>query len=378
MPKRGENIYKRRDGRWEGRFIQSRKEDGRAQYSSVYGKTYSDVKAKLAVKRSEPMKRTATCALTVRELLNIWLEAKVRKVKPSTLSRYAALVENHILPRLGELRLKDLTAKKLEEFIDEKEWNGRLDGKGGLSRKTINDMMLVLKSALRLAQKDYAFTGAGVLDVNPPAVKKRKIEIFSEYETKRLTRILMAASDISSVSYLLCLNTGLRLGELCALKWSDIDFQEGVLRVNRTALRITSSCGTRLVVQTPKSDSSERAIPLPDELLVLLGRARGAEATSAFILTGYTDRPMEPRTIQYRFHRFLAAHNFPLRGFHTLRHSFASRCISCGMDAKSLSEILGHSSVKTTLQLYVHPSMEQKRAHIQCASTLRPDGRYCV
>ena len=378
MPKRGENIYKRRDGRWEGRFIRSRKQDGRAQYSSVYGKTYRDVKAKLAVKSSETVKRAASCSLTVRELLDIWLDTKARKVKASTLSRYATLVENHILPQLGGLGLDGLTAKKLEEFIDEKEWSGRLDGKGGLSRKTINDMMALIKSALRLAQKDYAFNGAGVLEVKPPTVKKHKIEIFSEDETRRLTRILMTASDISSVSYLLCLNTGLRLGELCALKWSDIDFQEGVLRVSRTVLRITSSCGTQLVVQTPKSDSSERVIPLPDELLALLGRTRGAEAGSTFILTGYTDRPMEPRTIQYRFHRFLTQHNFRVRGFHTLRHSFASRCISHGMDAKSLSEILGHSSVKTTLQLYVHPSMEQKRAHIQCASTLRPDGRYCL
>lgn len=378
MPKRGENIYKRRDGRWEGRFIQSRREDGRARYRSVYGKTYSDVKAKLAAKRNEPAQKPAGSILTVRDLLHMWLDTKSRKVKASTFSRYAALVKKHILPQLGKLQLADLTAKKLEEFMDEKERNGRLDGTGGLSRKTINDIIVVIKSALRFAQKEYAYSGVNALEVKPPPLKKRKIEIFSESETMRLTRILMASSDISCISYLLCLNTGLRLGELCALKWSDIDFQEGVLRVSRTVLRVTGSCGTRLVVQTPKSDSSERVIPLPDEMLTLLSCMRGICSAGAFILTGCTDRPMEPRTVQYRFHRFLSQHDFRIRGFHTLRHSFATRCVSYGMDAKSLSEILGHASVKTTLQLYVHPSMEQKRAHIQCASTLRPDGRYCV
>ena len=370
MPRRGENIYKRRDGRWEGRFIRGRREDGRADYGSVYGRSYSEVKAKLTVKKNSMEKPSGTrCKLTVKELFALWLDSRSSKVKSSTYARYSIVIEKHILPRLGDLRVCELTAKKLEDFIEYKMTAGRLSADGGLARKTVNDIVAIIKSALKMARKDYAFSDNSVFDVKAPSVKLHRVETFGDCETELISEIVAKAPDISNVSYLLCLNTGLRLGELCALKWSDIDFREGTLRVNRTVLRIKQGSHTVLTVQTPKSDCSERELPLTVEMLALLGRFRQNAAADSYILTNSSERPMEPRTMQYRFRSFLTRYNFRLRNFHALRHSFATRCIAHGADAKTLSEILGHANVKTTLQLYVHPTMEQKRSYVQMAST---------
>lgn len=190
---------------------------------------------------------------------------------------------------------------------------------------------------------------------------------FSQLESQRITAAVLKKLDRSSLGYLLCLETGLRLGEVCALRWSDIDLAEGVLRVQRTVYRINYGKRTELVLQTPKSENSVRAIPLTAKMLSVLRQMK--DKKDCCLLTG-TERPLEPRTMQYRFRRFLERNNLPLRNYHVLRHSFATRCIEGGMDIKSLSEILGHANVQTTLQMYVHPSMASKRAAMEAASML--------
>lgn len=369
MPRRGENIYRRRDGRWEGRYIRGRKENGRADYASVYGASYADVRAKLTAKRNAVKAPPAkTDRMTVKDLFALWLESRRAKVKPSSYARYRILLDTHILPQLGNVQASELTAKKLEAFIEHKLSAGRLDGGGGLSRKTVNDIVAVIKSGLKLARGEHGISDLGVFDVKAPGIKQGRIETFGDCESELISEIVARAPDIPNVAYLLCLNTGLRLGEVCALKWSDIDFRESTLRVCRTVLRIRQEQATVLSVQTPKSERSEREIPLTAEMLALISRFRGNAPADAFILTG-SGRPMEPRTMQYRFKSFLQRYNFRPRNFHALRHSFATRCVARGADAKTLSELLGHANVKTTLQLYVHPSMEQKRSYIQLAST---------
>ena len=159
----------------------------------------------------------------------------------------------------------------------------------------------------------------------------------------------------------------MRLGEVCALRWSDINLVEGVLRVQRTVYRINYGKRTELVLQTPKSENSIRSIPLTAKMLSVLCRMK--DKKDCYLLTG-TERPLEPRTMQYRFRRFLEKNNLALRNYHVLRHSFATRCIEGGMDIKSLSEILGHANVQTTLQMYVHPSMATKRAAMEAVSML--------
>lgn len=372
MPRRGENIYKRKDGRWEGRYIASYRDDGRANYRSIYGKTYAEVKAKLNTCRELQRKgMLQDCKLTVNELLAIWLSDREATVKASSYARYTMLAEKHITPILGKLAVCDLTTKRLEAFIVEKQRKGRLDRVGGLSPKMVADILFVLKSALKLAKRQYGYVDArGIMEVRAPAAPRNRVETFGEFETAKMSRILQSSTTISDASYLLCLNTGLRLGELCGLRWSDLNYNEKELRISRTAQRIKTENGTKLVVQTPKSKASERTIPLQSELFQFITSFRRNASLDSYILTGNT-QPMEPRTMQYRFKRFLINNGLTVRNFHVLRHSFATRCISMGMDAKCLSEILGHSNIKITLQLYVHPTMIQKRAMMQAVSTMK-------
>ena len=312
--------------------------------------------------------------MTVKELFEQWLRTKRQVVKPSSYCRYVALTQQHILPELGALRVSSLTAETLNAFVAQKLRTGRLDGRGGLAPKSVNDLVTLCKSALRLAQRKYALADSGIWEVKPPAVRQRAVETLGEQEAVRLSRAVLTKPDLSGAAYLLCLNTGLRLGELCGLKWSDFNFDEGFLRINRTVLRLKVGNRTQLAVQTPKSEASERTIPLTAELVHLFTRLRGAAPADAYVLTRQADLPMEPRTMQYRFHSFLKKHQLRDHHFHTLRHTFATRCVEQGADAKTLSEILGHSSVKTTLQIYVHPSMEQKRRFLCAVSTISPMG----
>lgn len=370
MPKRGENIYKRRDGRWEGRYIVSRHPDGRAVYRSIYGKSYADVRQRLQVCREETHRRQLRgCAMTVKALMALWQDSTAQ-IKASSRERYRLLIEKHILPELGSIRVCDLTAETLNRFITHKLEHGRLDGRGGLSPKTVNDICVLVKSALKLAKQRYGYAPTEADTVKLPTFRGKRIEVFGEEETRAMVTEIQKKPTASTLSYLLCMETGLRLGEVCAMKWSDVDFREGVLHVRRTALRVNFGGTTRLVIQTPKSDASARTIPLTAKMLSLLAQARGGTAEEAYILTGTPARPMEPRTLQYRFQSFLKALGLRPRGFHVTRHSFATRCVERGMDAKSLSEILGHSNVKTTLQMYTHPSMATKRRLLETASAL--------
>lgn len=365
MPRRGENIYKRKDGRWEGRYIADRKPDGKAVYRSIYGTSYAQVRERLIVKRQETHKQQiGACTLTVKELFALW-QTENSQIKDTSRERYRALIELHIQPELGEKKVRELDEEVLNAFVSKKLKSGRLDGKGGLAPKTVRDICVVMKSALKLAKRKYKYLGNA--EMNPPAMKRKQVEVFSPLESQQITAAVLKKPDRSGLGYLLCLETGMRLGEVCALRWSDINLAEGILRVQRTVYRINYGKRTELVLQTPKSENSIRSIPLTAKMLSVLCQMK--DKKDCYLLTG-TERPLEPRTMQYRFRRFLAKNNLTLRNYHVLRHSFATRCIEGGMDIKSLSEILGHANVQTTLQMYVHPSMATKRAAMEAASML--------
>ena len=369
MARKGENIYHRQDGRWEGRYICGRKDDGSAHYRSVYGKSYKEVREQLRQMRAELRSARPRCDLTVDTILCDWLDQRRGRVKPSSYARYASLVQRHILPQLGKLRVTALTAKKLSEFITSQQRAGRLDGKGGLSPKMLSDLVAVLKSALR----QHVFVEDLFSDLHLPAIRQKHPETMSKTELTRFTQAANTERSNAAVACLLALNTGLRLGELCALQWKDISFADQSVQISRTVLRLKNG----LSLQTPKSSCSERTIPLTVELLRLLMEWKKNAAEDAFILTG-TDRPLDPRTMQNRFHSFLKRHGLQNRNFHALRHDFASRCIACGADPKAVSELLGHSNVRITLQLYVHPNMEQKRRFMSAVSTIAPRSGVCV
>lgn len=371
MPRRGENIYKRKDGRWEGRYMTYEHSGTQKKYRSIYGKTYSEVKHQLFIcKQNEQIQSTPECKLTVSELMENWLAKKKTRVKPSSYYRYQALIRLHILPQLGTTKVNDLNAEMLEDFVSDKIVKGRVDGCGGLSAKTVNNIVIIIKSALSMARIRFSLKDCGNISAfSAPTVTQVKIETLGETDVNRISAIASTTADISEASVLLCLNTGLRLGELCGLRWSDIDVANNTLTVSRTVQRVNFGGYTALTLQDPKTKHSARTIPLPEEMTSFLIKLKGNTQSTTYVLTG-ADAPLDPRTMQYRFHAFLKRNNITRQSFHSLRHTFASRCIEAGMDAKCLCELLGHSNIKTTLQLYVHPSMKQKRAYLSEVCTL--------
>ena len=365
--KKERGIYLRKDGRWEGRYICGRKPDGRARYISVYGRSRTEVQTKIqkqlqtSASNSEPL-GIGQSDLTVNQLFELFL--KRATVKRSTYARYKTVIDLHILPRLGKRRVCTLTAKELSAYLWEKRRHGNLRTGGALSEKSVRDLAVLLKSALRFAQKEFhIYTDA--LNMPLPSYKQKRACVFSDQEVQRMATAIQDVPNQKNTGILLALCAGMRIGEICALKVSDIDFLAGTIDVSRAVQRIQTGKKTELLVQTPKSDASERVIPLPSDLLSHLKTAVRGLPENAYVLTGTSNKPMEPRTLRYYFSGFLKRCNIRYRNFHVLRHTFATRCIETGMDVKSLSELLGHADVRTTLKLYVHPSLESKRRAIQ-------------
>ncbi len=354
MSKRGENIYKRKDGRWEGRYKSGFKPDGSAKYSSVYGKTYAAVKALLLEKSAKSVCTDIPAALTVKELFESWLKAMKLKIKESTYMNYLIKYEKHILPAFGGLPYDKLTAQSLNDFIAAKLSEG-------LSAKYAADIAGVIKSVCRFARRQYGYADKSEFMVIPKGKNKDKA-MLNKNEKNALCRYITENPTASNIGILLCLFTGIRIGELCALKWSDIDLEKRIIAVRRTILRIKSTdnidgAKTKLIITSPKSASSIREIPLPDFIIPMLSALKSQ--TNNFFLSGAC-RPVEPRTMQNRFKSILRRLKIAPVTFHSLRHLFATNCIAIGFDVKTLSEILGHSSVEITLNRYVHSSFERK------------------
>ena len=358
MSRRGENIYKRNDGRWEGRYIRGRTPEGRAQYGYVYAATYSACREKRRQRLRElPREISPSNNMTLPEAVELFFTEREqkRKLKESTVSRYRYMVRRYIQPQLGAAPLYTLTEKRVAAFYQ------RLQGQG-LSPKSARDAGVLLRAILRTAIKRGCFcTG---VNAELPVCKKRQVEIFTEPEILRLAHHIVDEPDLTGLGVLLALNSGLRLGELCALRWSDIDLHAGFLRVEREVQRLYEQGRTRLVVQPPKSESSLRRIPLPVDILSLLAAHKPKNVGSVCLLTG-TAAPLEPRTMQNRYRALLKRAGVPYRNFHALRHTYATRCIEQNVDVKSVSEMLGHSDVRITLQTYVHVSLRHKQQAVQ-------------
>lgn len=360
MARRGENIYKRKDGRWEGRIKVSYNANGKTKYRSIYAKTYSEVKKKLSLLKNEPIQHNSSGTLTVKELFEEWLAMVKCKVKTSTYANYCMKAEKHILPEFGSVRYDKLTAKMLHGFIQNKL-------KNGLSAKYVSDIVIVFKSMAKFIAITNGFRNP-IENVMLPKIEKKETHLFAENQQKQLCRHLMKNQNTTSLSIMISLYTGLRIGEICALKWSDIDFEKSILTVKRTVQRIRSikkQRSTQLLIDSPKSKSSLRQIPIPEFLMNMLRAFRGN--TNAYILSG-SEVITEPRTLQYRFKAILKKALLPSINFHALRHMFATNCVASGFDVKTLSELLGHSSVETTLNRYVHSSIERKA---ECMNMLR-------
>jgi len=357
MARRGENIYKRKDGRWEGRYKLGYKENGQAKYHSIYGHSYGEVKQKLAPFKITAPAITNSCHMTVKELFSEWLSAVKLRVKPSTYANYLLKVEKHILPAFGGLRYDALTVQMLNHYIEDKL-------SSGLSAKYVSDIIIVFKSMSKYSAKIHGFHNI-LADVELPKVHRSEAVLLTRNQQLHLCRYLQRNPCTTSLCVLLSLYTGLRVGEVCGLMWGDIDFEKSVLAVRRTVQRIRNGDrSTCILADTPKSRASRRSIPIPKFLIKLLRESRNNE--NCYILSG-SNHIIEPRTLQRRFKSILKKADLPSVSYHSIRHAFATNCLQAGFDVKTLSEILGHASVETTLNRYVHTSMEQK---IKCMELL--------
>ena len=369
MPKKGENIYKRRDGRWEGRYIRCYDATGKAKYGYVYGKTYGDVKDGLVQKKADAIRYPTAGsrrAVVYDDILDAWLRASKLKTKESTHARYAQLVRTHIKPHLGGYQLSRISTQQVEGFVEYLLSEGRLDGAGGLSPKTVSDILTIIKNTMEYARYQNMPVAC---NINKLTVKKKdkEMRVLTPEEQEALVAILVHKMDRYKFGVLLSLYTGIRIGELCALQWGDFDENLTTLTVRKTMQRVknmdtVSSNKTKIIITEPKSQCSIREIPLPPFLVEI---AQSFQANQeAFVLSGTIGQYVEPRTMQNRFQTYVMQSGIAAANYHSLRHSFATRCIELSFDIKTLSIILGHSSVNITLNTYVHSSMELKKANM--------------
>ncbi len=362
MARRGENIYKRKDGRWEGRYKNGVRADGTAKYSSIYGKTYAEVKDELSKRRAKTAVSAVPRNLTLNNLFTIWFADISLKVKESTYMNYQMKFEKHISSSIGKTYYDKLTVENLNAFIQCKM-------SSGLSAKYSADIAGVIKSVCRFAKKRFGYEDKSEF-ITVPKGKSKEKELLNKMEQSRLNNYLIFNPTVTNVGILLSSATGIRIGELCALKWENIDLKKGIISIKNTAQRIKNIGGessTKLVVTSPKSSSSVRKIPLPEFIIPLLSELKANN--NCFLLSG-TKSIVEPRVMQYRFKRILSELKLTDVSFHSLRHLFATNCIALGVDVKTLSEILGHSSVEITLNRYIHSSMERKAEYMKSISSI--------
>ncbi len=360
MPRRGINIYKRKDGRWEGRVKQEGNFIQKTPYISIYGKTYAEVKSKMDEVKKTQLTGLGKCAYTIEEAVNIWLEDRKPFWKPGTYATYKQLAEKHILPEIGRYQVKHFGSDALEDYIIKK----RKENKNQpLSEAYLHNICSVILQSLCYVKKKYNYD---LVIPKLPNIKaaSSKVHIPAERDLEKLEKYLLTnTADDTCLGILLAFYTGIRIGELCALTWSAIDLENGILHIKRNLQRVRLFDGekiyTQVLVQTPKTASSIRMIPIPRTLLEILSEHRKGE--DDFVIGGVRNRWAEPRTVQYRFERILQNCVIPHFNFHLLRHAFATKCISQGFDVKSLSELLGHSNIQITLNLYVHSSFQQKQ-----------------
>ena len=306
--------------------------------------------------------------LSVSEMSLEWLESVSSTVKPSTYAHYSFFVNNHIIKYFGNKYFQDITNKDIRTLIKDKSSKGRLDGNGGLSPSTLKCLIKVLKLICKYAEDMYNIPYC-IKKVNLPKQKKKDIEIFTQDEQNKIIKYVMANLTLPNASILLSLYTGIRVGEICALSWSNIDIVNSTINIINTVQRIQKvgedgNKGTQLILHSAKSNNSVRKIPIPssfkDKILIPMYQKYVIGDNIPYFVTG-KNKFSEPRYLQRHLAIVLDKCGIPKKNFHTLRHTFATNCIRIGFDVKTLSEILGHSDVSITLNTYVHSSFEVKQ-----------------
>lgn len=295
----------------------------------------------------------------ISEVIRLWKTDKKQYVKKSSFSAYTLLIENHILPDFGDSY--EVEEAEVQAFVFRKL-------ELGLSHKTIKDILIVLKMILKFGAK-HKWLDYTPFDIQFPTVRESQhIEVLSRSDQKKIMNYIQEHFTFRNLGVYICLSSGMRIGEICALTWQDIDLENGIICVNQTIQRIyvieEASRKTELILDTPKTKNSIREIPISKDLLRILKPFKKIVNPSFFVLTNDA-KPTEPRTYRSYYKNLMRDLQMPELKFHGLRHSFATRCIESNCDYKTVSVLLGHSNISTTLNLYVHPNMEQKKKAIE-------------
>lgn len=355
MSRHGENIRKRSDGRWEGRYpviVNNEKK----RYHSVYGHSYQEVKQKIRdslqnLTMDYAVSHSQTSRVIILDVIaQEWLADVLTSKKFSTYTKYKDIYDRYIKNVLGDIPVSNIDVDRISAVFH-----------NSFSASTYKSVCCVMNQLMQYGCCYYGMNRIALPSYSVHSSSK-PVSTFSISDQTKLTRYLLHTTDIHKIGILISLFMGLRLGEICALKWSDIDFENRVLHVRRTVQRLHQENKmqnlpkTGLYISKPKTAHSVREIPIPDFIYDLLLAYYKQET---FVLNGAA--PMEPRTYQYKFQAYLHEAGIASTHFHTLRHTFATNCISNGADPKSVSEMLGHSTVSITLNKYVHPSIDLKR-----------------
>lgn len=354
-------IYQRKDQRFEVRYPYGVKSNGKTNYNSVYGKTKEEAIDKYNIVISRKMKeydlRILDKSLLGSDIYK-WLNSAKIRCKKSTFSNYQYTVNARIIPKFATIKKKSITSEIIDNYTYE-----LLEE--GLVPKTVKDILIILQQILKYADLN--------IRISMPKIPKKEIQIFKKDEQLILEEFLLYKVNSVKLAIYICLYTGLRIGEMCALKWENIDIENKKFRIRKTITRIKNPIKndkqkTIVLIDEPKSISSIRDIPIPDFLIPLLLKFKTFSRQSDFFITG-TNKFIETRTFFNKYKKILMQLHLEQYNFHALRHTFATRCIENGCDPKTLSEILGHSNVNVTLERYVHPNYENK---VRMMNKLKP------
>ncbi|MEA4932207.1 MAG: tyrosine-type recombinase/integrase [Lawsonibacter sp.] len=350
-------MYKRKDGRWEGRIL---KPDGKYRY--VYAKTYKEVKEKQKNYQDDGKPRVNAAhasSISAAWLFESWLGGEiVSQVKPSTYENYYRCMQNYVIPffkSAGHETLTSNTAAQFAKFIIS----------STISESYKKKILTIFKTALKEILKNSPESAAIISAVKLPKLENAEVQVFTISEQRLIENAATHAKDIRALGIILTFYTGIRLGELCALKWSDIDYEAGTMSITKTVTRVrnfqSGENKSTLLVGTPKSHKSMRKIPLPKFLLNMYKECRQFCVGEKCYISSGTNIPTDPRAYQKLFKKVLSNAGVKDRKFHAIRHTFATRALELGIDIKTLSEILGHANVSITLNIYAHSLIEQKK-----------------
>lgn len=331
MPRKGENIYKRKDGRWEGRYIKSRTCTGKIVYGYVYAKTYREAKVKLRENALPCNPQQVVSAVTNSYSFSVialdWFESIKSRTKESTRNKYHNILEDYILPVYGNKTLDTITYEFIESHCNYLLISGGKKGLG-LSAKTVTDVLSVIRNVLKFAVRKGMYVPCDGSTIQVKCTSKQ-MRILSKTEQEQLCKYILAKPEPCNIGILVCLFTGLRVGEICALRWEDISFSDQTIHIHHTLQRIQNQSDngskTKIVVTAPKSSCSIRTIPIPDELSDVL--AAHKKSSVGYMLTNDEDKYVEPRTMQNKFKKVLKMSGIESTNFHAIRHTFATRCI---------------------------------------------------